>query len=102
MSRKAMSGGLTLEACALVLASAAGGPAPAQPAPKYAAVPIWVFHGAEDDVEPVKSSRDLVAALKEAGGSPRYHEFPGAGHDVWEQVYRDPRLYAWLFAQKRD
>lgn len=71
-------------------------------APKYAQVPIWVFHGAKDNVEPVKSSRDLVAALRKAGGNPKYTEYPNADHNIWDRAYGNPKLYEWLFAQKRD
>lgn len=70
-------------------------------APKFAKVPIWVFHGAKDSTEPVKSSREMIAALKKAGGSPNYTEFPDGGHNVWDKAYQDPKLLEWLFAQKR-
>ena len=64
-------------------------------------VPVWAFHGDEDGVVKVRRSRDMISALKEAGGSPKYTEYKGAGHDSWAATYRDPELYAWLFAQKR-
>ncbi len=64
-------------------------------------VPIWAFHGDADRVVKPKRSRDMVAALKEAGGAPRYTEYPGVGHNSWAATYRNPELYAWLFAQQR-
>ena len=70
-------------------------------AAKFAAVPIWVFHGAKDDTEPVKSSREMVAALKKAGGSPKYTEYADVGHNAWDRAYGDAKLFEWLFAQKR-
>ncbi|MEE8570378.1 MAG: phospholipase, partial [Candidatus Bathyarchaeia archaeon] len=30
--------------------------------------PIWVFHGAKDDVVPLKNSQDLVDVLTKQGG----------------------------------
>ncbi len=78
-----------------------GGGAPRK-ASKYVDVPIWIFHGAKDDVEPVKSSRNLVEALKDAGGSPKYTEYPNAGHFIWDRVYQNPKLLEWLFAQQQD
>src|SRR6185436_7983569 len=30
-----------------------------------------------------------------------YTEVPDAGHLIWDQVYADPALWAWLLAQKR-
>lgn len=71
-------------------------------AAKFARTPIWVFHGAKDQVEPVKSSRALVAALKQAGGSPKYTEYPNRGHNSWDPAYRDPKLFEWMFSQKRE
>ncbi len=64
-------------------------------------VPIWAFHGAQDEVVPVAGSRELVAALKSAGSSVKYTEYPDVGHDVWTRAYADPQLPDWLFAQKR-
>jgi predicted peptidase len=78
-----------------------GGGAP-DLAEKFATVPIWVFHGAKDDVIPVGKSREMVAALRAAGGKPKYTEFPDAGHDIVEQTYNNDELFEWLFAQKRE
>jgi Dienelactone hydrolase family len=65
-------------------------------------VPVWAFHGEDDRNVPVKLSRDLIEAIKKAGGNPRYTEFPGAGHNIWDRVKNTSGLLDWLFAQKRD
>ncbi len=64
-------------------------------------VPIWNFHGAADDVEPVATSRVMIEALRRAGGHPRHTEYKGIGHEVFMWAYTEPALVAWLFAQKR-
>jgi predicted peptidase len=64
-------------------------------------VAVWAFHGAKDDVIPVARSRELVAALKAAGGVVRYTEYPDVDHTVWNQAFGEPELPDWLFAQKR-
>jgi len=64
-------------------------------------VPVWAFHGDADGAVKVRRSRDMIAALKAAGGSPKYTEYKGVGHDSWTATYRDPEFYKWLFAQKR-
>ena len=64
-------------------------------------LPIWVFHGARDDAIPVAGSRDMVAALRAAGSSVKYTEYPDVAHNVWTVAYVDPGLADWLFAQKR-
>jgi predicted peptidase len=65
-------------------------------------VPAWLFHGAEDATVPVSESRRIVAALKAAGASPRYTEYAGAPHNVWDRAFADPALAAWLMARRRD
>ena len=64
-------------------------------------IPIWAFHGADDKTVPVERSREMIDALKSAGGNPKYTEYPGVGHNSWAQTYSDPALYAWLFAQRK-
>lgn len=70
-------------------------------AAKLASLPTWCFHGADDKVVPPERSQRMVAAVKAAGGDPRYSELPGIGHDSWTPAYRDPAVLDWLFAQKR-
>jgi dienelactone hydrolase len=65
-------------------------------------VPVWAFHGALDRNVPVSGCRDVVEAIKKAGGTPRYSEFPNAGHGIWDEIEGTPGLMDWLFAQKRD
>jgi predicted peptidase len=64
-------------------------------------IPTWVFHGGKDRAVPVKRSEDMVKALKEAGGHPKFTVYPEAGHDSWTKAYNDPALYKWLLEQKR-
>src|SRR5665213_531661 len=76
-----------------------GGGKPADAA-KLAALPIWAFHGAKDPTVPVERSREMVAAIKAAGGNVKYTEYPEAKHDCWTETYQNPELYKWLLAQK--
>jgi predicted peptidase len=64
-------------------------------------VPVWNFHGAADDVEPVATSRVMIEALRKAGGTPRHTEYAGVGHNVFMWAYTEPALVEWVFAQKR-
>lgn len=64
-------------------------------------IPLWCFHGASDNVVNVKKSRDMIAALKAAGGEPRYTEYPGVGHNSWTQTFASEETFQWLFEQKR-
>lgn len=64
-------------------------------------VPIWVFHGDADTTVPVDRSRTMVDAIKKAGGDIRYTEYPGVGHNSWDNAYRDPETIKWLLSQVR-
>jgi predicted peptidase len=62
---------------------------------------IWNFHGTNDQIEPVASSRMLIEAVRKAGGSPRHTEYAELGHTVFAWAYTEPALVEWLFAQRR-
>lgn len=63
--------------------------------------PIWVFHGDADNVVPVSNSRLMVNRLKAAGADVTYSEYPGVGHDSWNNAFAEENLLPWLFEQKR-
>jgi predicted peptidase len=76
-----------------------GGGDPATAA-KLKDVPCWAFHGERDMSVPVQFSRTMVEAVCRAGGSPKYTEYPGVGHNSWEKAYATEELYSWLLQQK--
>jgi predicted peptidase len=73
----------------------------AKDASKLKDLPIWVFHGAKDKTVPIARSEEMVKAIKDAGGDPKFTVYPDAGHDSWTASYDNPELYEWLLAQKR-
>jgi predicted peptidase len=70
-------------------------------ASRIATMPVWIFHGGKDETVPVKLSRDMCQALRDAGGSPGYTEYPDVGHDSWVPALQDAQLLRWLFAQRK-
>lgn len=71
-------------------------------AEKLKDVPMWIFHGDADPVVPVALSRNMVEAIKAAGGAKvKYTEYPGVGHNSWDKAYSEKEMTDWLFAQKR-
>lgn len=66
-----------------------------------ARVPVWAFHGDQDESVSVEESRSMIAALRRAGGRPKYTEYKGEGHIVWPKVVSEPELLPWLFNQRR-
>ncbi|MDA1230273.1 MAG: alpha/beta hydrolase-fold protein [Planctomycetota bacterium] len=69
-------------------------------APKLKNTPIWCFVGDADAVSTVTDLRLLMRAITKAGGRPIYHEYPGVGHDCWDQTYDNPDVYEWLLTHK--
>lgn len=68
----------------------------------FAHVPIWAFHGADDDIVPIARSQEMVDALKSAGASNlRFSAYPGVGHHSWLNAFAEPGFFDWLFSQRR-
>jgi predicted peptidase len=63
-------------------------------------IPCWCFHGADDPSVKVEKSREMIEALKAAGGHPKYTEFPGVKHQSWDKAYATEGLFTWLQEQK--
>lgn len=70
-------------------------------AAKIKDIPCWCFHGDADTAVPVQRSRDMIDALKKAGGKPKYDEYPKVGHNSWDKAYGTDELYTWLLEQKK-
>ncbi len=64
-------------------------------------MPIWVFHGDQDDVIDVEESDKMVAKLRDMGHDVRYTRYKGVGHNAWDRAYTTDSLYTWLANQKR-
>ncbi|MCA9055327.1 MAG: prolyl oligopeptidase family serine peptidase [Planctomycetaceae bacterium] len=79
----------------------AGGGDP-QHAAELTSIPLWAFHGAHDKAVPVTESRQMIAAIEEAGGTPRYTEFSQAGHGITRRTYQaEHGVLEWMFQQSR-
>lgn len=71
-------------------------------ADKLVNIPIWAFHGRKDRNVLVRGSRNMIHAIKDKGGDPKYTEYPGQAHHISGSVENTPGLLDWLFAQKRE
>ena len=67
---------------------------------KLATVPLWLFHGPNDQFTPLREVEELVRAIEAAGGHPQFTILPGRDHYILD-VYDRPDLYKWLTQQKR-
>lgn len=65
-------------------------------AAKIKDLPCWCFHGDADTAVKVEGSREMIDAIKKAGGEPKYTEYPGVGHNSWDKAYGTDELYTWF------
>lgn len=64
--------------------------------------PVWLFHGAEDNVVAPRQDELLYTALKAAGGRVRLWVYQGLKHDCWARAFREPEVPRWLLAHRRE
>lgn len=58
-------------------------------------LPIWVFHGDQDEQVPIRRSEEMVDALRKCGGHPKFTVLKGFPHDI-HRTYGDENLYRWM------
>ena len=64
-------------------------------------MPIWTFHGTEDDVVSPYQTDEMVAKLKALNADVTYTRVNGVGHNVWENAY-NTELFEWLLSKKEN
>ena len=63
--------------------------------------PFLIFHGDKDRLVNVKRSEQMVSAMQEQGGRPKFSVLKGQGHDI-HKVYSDQGVYEWLLSQHKE
>ena len=63
-------------------------------------MPVWAFHGAEDNVVSPFYSDRMVEKLKELGADVTYTRVDGIAHNVWENAY-NKELLEWLLSKEK-
>jgi predicted peptidase len=69
---------------------------------RYYNTPIWFFHGAKDDVVPLKYSLNVYDKLHDVNPKTKYTIYPDANHNSWDSAFAEPDLLKWLFRQKKN
>ncbi len=64
-------------------------------------LPTWFVTGDEDRIETVRNGRDMIRAIKSAGGNARLTEYLSVPHNSWDRAYNDLVLLDWMLAQTR-
>ncbi len=65
------------------------------------AVPTWFLTGDDDRPQTVRNGRDMIRAIRAAGGDARLTEYLAVGHNSWDRAYNDLVLLDWMLAQTR-
>ena len=65
-------------------------------------LPARIYHGAIDSTVNVNESRRMVARLKEMNYDYVYTEYPGVGHDSWNNADADKDRLPWLLQYTRN
>jgi predicted peptidase len=69
-------------------------------AEKLATIPLWLFHGPNDQFTPLNEVEELVHAIEAGVGHPKLTVLPGRDHYILD-IYDRPDLFEWLAQQKR-
>lgn len=64
-------------------------------------IPVWVFHGAKDEIVPFGMSEIMVKSLKKYNNDVKFTVYPEARHDSWTETYNNPELYEWFLQHKK-
>ncbi len=68
----------------------------------YKPVPVWIFHGAKDDVVPVNRAVEMFQAVRKHGGEVKITIYPEANHNAWTETYNNPELYTWFLKHSKN
>ena len=64
-------------------------------------MPIWVFHGDQDNAVDIERAREMAKYLESAGGSCKLTIYAGVGHNSWDKAYREEKLWEWFMQHRR-
>lgn len=60
----------------------------------------WLFNGEKDSTVFPVNARNMADALKKAGATVKLTIYPEIGHDCWDEAFKEPGLFEWIFEQK--
>lgn len=64
-------------------------------------MPIWIFHGDEDELINVDCSKSAFNEIKHINQNAKLTIYPNTGHDTWEQPFVEDSVYKWFLVHKR-
>lgn len=63
-------------------------------------MPIWAFHGLDDDIVSPRNTIEMIDALKGVNPHLRYDLYEGVGHNSWDIAFSE-QLLEWLLSHKK-
>ena len=78
-----------------------GGADPSK-AERLLSIPIWTFHGLQDEKVPPAGTQQMAQALQDLGAQQfAFTPLPDMDHYIWSTVYATEGLFEWLTAQAK-
>ncbi|WP_229251044.1 dienelactone hydrolase family protein [Emticicia sp. BO119] len=68
--------------------------------PSLKNIPIWTFHGTEDNVISISETERVVKTLEECKASIKFTRLENEGHSI-QHLYENDEIYEWLLQWKR-
>lgn len=65
-------------------------------------IPIWAFHGENDDIAPVRLNKNMSELINKAGGNCKLTIFEKKGHGCITEAINYPGLTDWIFSQQKN
>jgi len=62
-------------------------------------IPIWAFHGTDDDKIPFRETERIVDALEECDGKIKFTPIENEGHNIQYMYENNPDIYDWMLKQ---
>ena len=62
-------------------------------------VPLWIFHGSDDNVVSPIHSLAMARAIIEAGGSPKMTLYENTGHGSWDSAFAEKDFLKWIHSK---
>ncbi len=65
-------------------------------------MPIWMFHGDQDQIIPLNNSEQIYNVLKSKNKNIKLTVYKNTGHNSWDKAYDDKRIYSWFLKFKKN
>jgi len=65
-------------------------------------LPMWLFHGDQDQTHPVERSIIIRDLLKPVSKEIKLTIYEGVGHNSWDATYSNDQIYDWLLSHKKE